>query len=449
MQSTQDIIVKLLTNIGSRKEVEQYLRHYAGAEERKLAVVKVSGAILEHSLDSLASSLTFLQRVGLHPIVVHGAGPQLSRAVEEAGLPVERVNGRRVTSPEVLEIARRVYQRENLALADALEAYGTRARPIVSGVFRAQRVAEPRLGLVGDVTGVTDAAIRSSVAMGHLPILAPLGETSDGQILNINADVATRELALSVQSHKIIFLTEAGGLLDEEGRVVSAVSLDEDFDELMKKEWVHSRMRRKLEQINTLLRQLPRSSSVSITSPDHLAKELFTHRGAGTLVRVGERIDRHESFDTIDQPRLRALLEQCFGRELDARYFTMKKPYAVYLADSYRATAIFTREEPMPYLDKFAVTTEAQGEGIGGSIWKRLRRDIPKFFWRSRASNPVNDWYADKADGSYKTDAWAVYWCGTRAFPEIQACIERALAMPATLRDRTPSEAPASEAPGA
>jgi len=442
MQSTQDIIVKLLTNIGSRKEVEQYLRHYASVDAQKVAVVKVSGSILEGSLDALASSLAFLQKVGLHPIVVHGAGPQLTRAVEEAGLKTERIDGFRVTTPEVLEIARRVFQRENLALADALESYGTRARPIGSGVFQVRRTEDPRLGLVGEVTHVNDAPIKSSLATGYLPILAPLGETADGQILNINADVATRELALAEGAHKIIFLTDTGGLLDAEGRIVSAVNLDEDFHDLMQKDWVHSGMRLKLQQIHALLQHLPRSSSVSITSPDHLAKELFTHRGAGTLVRVGERIDRHEDFDSVDTPRLRDLLELCFGRELDPRYFTTKKPYAIYLADSYRATAVFTREDPLPYLDKFAVTTEAQGEGIGGSIWKRVCRDIPKFFWRSRAQNPVNDWYADKADGSYKTDAWSVYWCGTRDFSEIQTCIERALAMPATLRDRTPSEAP-------
>jgi acetylglutamate kinase len=442
MHSTQDIIVKLLTNIGSRKEVEQYLRHYSSVDAQKFAVVKVSGSILEGSLDSLASSLSFLQRVGLHPIVVHGAGQQLTRAVEEAGLPTERIDGLRVTTPEILEIARRVFQRENLALADALESYGTRARPILSGVFQAKRASDTRLGLVGEVTGVDDAAITSSIAKGYLPILAPFGETPDGQILNVNADVATRELALAVQSHKIIFLTDTGGLLDEEGQVVSAVNLDEDFEELMQKKWVLGGMRLKLQQISELLRKLPRSSSVSITSPDHLAKELFTHRGAGTLVRVGERIDRHHDFEAIDKPRLRELLEVCFGRELDPRYFTMKEPFGIYLADSYRATAVFTREEPMPYLDKFAVTTEAQGEGIGGSIWKRVRKDIPRFFWRSRANNPVNDWYADKADGSYKTDAWVVYWCGTRSFPEIQACIERALVMPATFGAVRPSEAP-------
>jgi len=432
--STQDIIVKLLANIGSKKEVEQYLRHYAGVDSQKFAVVKVSGSILEGSLDSLASSLTFLQRVGLYPIVVHGAGPQLNRAAEAAGIKTERIDGLRVTSPALLEIAREVFQRENLMLADALESYGTRARPILSGVFQARRAADSRLGLVGEVVRVNDAPIRSSITNGHLPILAPLGETPDGQILNVNADVAARELALSVHSHKIIFLTETGGLLDENGLILSAVNLDEDYEDLMQKPWVHSGMRLKIQEISALLRQLPRSSSVSITSPDHLAKELFTHRGAGTLVRIGERVNRFDDFSGIDTERLRSLLELCFGRQLDADYFTKKKPYRIYLADSYRATAIFTYEG-MPYLDKFAVTTEAQGEGIGGSIWKRIKRDIPQFFWRSRAINPINEWYADKADGSYKTDTWVVYWSGTKDFSEIQSAIERALAMPATLRD--------------
>ena len=138
----------------------------------------------------------------------------------------------------------------------------------------------------------------------------------------------------------------------------------------------------------------------------------------------------------IDTPRLRALLEECFGRALDDAYFTQKNPYRVYLAESYRATAILTMEEGVPYLDKFAVTTEAQGEGIGGSIWQRMRKENPKLFWRSRAKNPINSWYAQNADGLYKTDSWWVFWCGMSAFPEIQRAVERALAMPATFHDR-------------
>ena len=93
-----------------------------------------------------------------------------------------------------------------------------------------------------------------------------------------------------------------------------------------------------------------------------------------------------------------------------------------------------TLEKGIPYLDKFAVTTEAQGEGIGGSIWQRLVREHPKFFWRARAANPVNAWYAQNADGLYKTDEWWVFWCGMSDFAEIKVAVEHALAMPATLK---------------
>ena len=180
---------------------------------------------------------------------------------------------------------------------------------------------------------------------------------------------------------------------------------------------------------------------MSITSPEHLAKELFTHGGDGTLVRRGEKVVCHDNWSAIDKTRLRAVLEECFARKLDERYFDEKAPYHVYLAESYRATAILTMEHGVPYLDKFAVTNEAQGEGIGGSIWQRMRRETPKLFWRSRANNPVNVWYAQKADGLYKTNKWWVFWTGMNDFTEIQRSVTCALEMPATFNDAPSSPA--------
>ncbi len=179
---------------------------------------------------------------------------------------------------------------------------------------------------------------------------------------------------------------------------------------------------------------------MSITSPDQLARELFTHRGSGTLLRLGERVERIEpaDFARIDKARLKALLEECFGRALIPGYFDEKNFLRVYLADSYRATAILTREGDgsVAYLDKFAVTQEAQGAGVGGSIWGRMVHDNPKLFWRSRVDNPVNGWYFDHADGSYKTDRWTVFWYGLDGFAEIQSSVERALHMPPSLTER-------------
>ena len=436
-KETQDVIVRLLTNIGSRKEVEQYLRHYASVDAPKFAVVKVSGAIVDRSLEALASSLSFLQRVGLVPIVVHGGNVQLDRALAQAGVEAPVVKGLRKMTPAALEIARRVLHDTNLRLVEALEGLGTRARPFTSGVVDAKKIESAELGLIGEVTGIRVGAIAQTATSGALPIVAPLGETSKGQILVAHADAVARAIALALKPHKVVFLNEAGGLLDGSGSVRSAVNLAEDYDDLSKDEALGPESRRKLAEIATLLAELPPTSSVSITSPEHLAKELFTHGGDGTLVRRGERVVCHEDWRTIDVARLRALLEECFGRRLDERYFEAKAPYRVYLAESYRATAILTMEHGVPYLDKFAVTSEAQGEGIGGSIWQRLRRENDKLFWRSRANNAVNGWYAQKADGLFKTEKWWVFWCGMSDFSEIERSVQRALEMPATFHDAT------------
>lgn len=436
----RDIITQLLTNLGTRKEVEQYLRQFSSVDSQKFAVIKVGGGILLRELDRLASSLTFLRQVGLHPIVIHGVGPQLDEALAAAAIETPRIDGLRVTTPEALEVTRRVFQRENLRLCEALEELGTRARPIASGVFEAELLDAGRLGLVGAVRRVHLESVESSLRAGHLPILTSLGETASGQIVNVNADVAARALALALQPFKIIFLTETGGLLDEHGQVISAINLVEDYEPLRAQPWVHSGMRLKLQEIKQLLDALPESSSVSITAPDRLARELFTHHGSGTLIRRGERVERHDSLERVDRACLRTLLEDCFQRRLTARYFEDKDFFRIYLTDSYRATAILTREGDIPYLDKFAVTQEAQGAGLGGSLWQRMRRDNPKLFWRSRAENPVNPWYFEHSQGCCKSARWTVFWYGLEGFAEIQTCIERALGLPATLEDLDPGQ---------
>jgi acetylglutamate kinase len=417
--NNQDVLVRLLTNIGSRKEVEQYLRHYASVDAPKFAVVKASGAVIENALPALASSLSFLQKVGLVPIVVHGG----------------RWPEGKKTTPAVLEVARRVLHDTNHRLVDALESLGTRARPFTSGIFEAKRTDAKEEGLLGDITSVRESSLTACAQSGILPVVAPLGETTKGQILVLSRDAATRAVTLAVKPHKIVYLNEQGGLVDAKGVMRTAVNLAEDYEGLLADPAICADTREKLVAIATLLGELPPTSSVSITSPEHLAKELFTHRGDGTLVRRGETVQLHDGWGSIDGPRLRTLLEACFAKRLDDGYFLAKRPYRVYLAESYRATAILTLEDGVPYLDKFAVTNEAQGEGIGGSIWKRLRRENPKLFWRAKATNPVNGWYAQNADGLYKTDNWWVFWCGMTDFREIERSVTTALATPATFHE--------------
>lgn len=434
MTITRDTLVKLLSNLGSKKEVEQYIRQYCGAESRQFAMIKVGGSALDTQLDTVGSSVAFLQQVGLTPIVVHGAAAHVERALTEAGIATPRVDEIRCVSEQAFEVVRRVLQRENLALVDALASNGCDARPIVGEVFEVSPINVEKYGLRGRVVGVDDTAILAAIRAGKLPVITCLGATRSGQLLSISSDEAASALALRFQPHKIIFLTSTGGLMDAEERVISAINLTEDYARLMGQTWVSGGMRRKLVHIHDLLDKLP-DTTVSITAPDKLARELFTHRGAGTLVSRGERVDTYERFEELDRGKLTQLLESCFERRLTPGYFEKKHCHRVYVTEDYRATAILTKEAGLVYLDKFAVTRKAQGEGLGGSVWERMRRDNPKVFWRSQTVNPVNSWYFQQADGSYRTPRWTVFWYGMEGFEEIERSVRTALEMPASLKD--------------
>lgn len=427
------VLRNLLENVADRAEIERYLDRFTGVDPVSFGVIKVGGQVLRDDLDEVASALAFLHRVGLYPIVVHGAGPQLDAALADAGLDNEKVDGMRVTSPEVLSVMRKVINRVNVALVDALGELGARARPINGGVFEASLIDGDGLGMVGEVDRVHAEPIESAIRAGSLPIVACVGETASGQIVNINADVAARALALEVRPHKLLFLTETGGLLDDRDQIIPAINLAEDYDRLMAEPWVHGGMALKLQEIKRILEQLPRTSSVSITSPEHLSGELFTDKGNGTLVRLGEVITSHDDLNELDAGKIHASLEKAFGRAVEPAYLDDLEPHRVYVAADYSAIAILTIQNGLPYLDKFAVTAESQGVGLGVSLWNRITEETPSLFWRSRAGNPFNTWYFRQADGAWRTGDWVVFWYGIDAPETVAACRDHAAALPATV----------------
>ncbi len=428
------VIVRLLSNLGSAKEIQQYLRRFSQLDAERFAVVKVGGAILRDELDDLASALSFLQQVGLTPIVLHGAGPQLSEELARQNIDAPIVNGLRVTSAAALSVVRRVFHAENLKLVEALHSVGAHASSVVGGVFEADFLNRRKYGLVGKVTGVNLQSIKASLKAGSIPVIASLGESVGGQILNINADIAANELISVLRPYKIVFLTGTGGLLDGSGELISSINLSTDLEALRAAPWLHSGMRLKVEQIADLLQRLPGSSSVSMTRPAELAKELFTHRGSGTLIRKGEAIRRYTRWSQIDSERLKHLIESGFGRRLTADYFRKTRLHRAYISANYRAALIITMEDGIPHLDKFAVAEDAQGEGLGRAAWLRMKADTPQLFWRSRPENPVNEFYGEECDGCLKGERWTVFWYGLNNFADIQRCVEHCRVRPATLK---------------
>lgn len=438
-EQLRPVIVRLLSNIGSAKEIHQYLKRFSQVGATRFAVIKVGGEIMRASLESLASSLAFLQQVGLTPIVVHEIGSHLERDLHEAGLSSEMRDGVRITPPLALRIVRRVFQYENQRLVEALHQSGARATSVVGSVFECVYLNRRKYGLAGKITRVHAAPIEAAVSAGSIPVIASLGETSTGQILDVDADLAAHELVRHFKPYKIVFLSERGGLSWDDGAPISSINLTTEYSELMSEREIDDATRVTLDRIHTLLKKLPLTSSVSVTAPHQLAKELFTHRGSGTLVRLGESVARHTSWRAVNTRKLRALLESSFGRKLVKHYFQRTKLYRAYISKQYRAALVLTLElrdlgQGVPHLDKFAVAEDAQGEGLGRAAWQRMRSENERLFWRSRPDNPANEFYFEECDGCYKGEKWYVFWYGIRDFAAIEQCVAHCMSRPATLK---------------
>jgi acetylglutamate kinase len=167
---------------------------------------------------------------------------------------------------------------------------------------------------------------------------------------------------------------------------------------------------------------------VAITSPLQLLGELFTIKGAGTLIKRGATLVRKNGLSEVDPVRLEQLMLNSFGRELDPAFFE-RGIDRVYLEESYRGAALVRESSPGAYLCKLAVDREAQGEGLGRDLWHLVVSDYPALFWRARPENPILPFYVQECDGMARTEHWHVFWRGlpTTAIAE---AIDKALEQP-------------------
>jgi acetylglutamate kinase len=179
-------------------------------------VVKVGGAVAARSAEAV------LELAQEHEVcVVHGAGPQISVEMERAGVPVEFVGGRRVTSPAGLEVVRTSLEAVNAALCSAI---GERAVPFFGFEvgFEAEQ-SPPELGLVGEVGPQELPAVVRVLDTGKIPVVAPLASGAVG-VLNVNADDAAAAIAVGMRAEELLFLTDVEGFMVE-GEVVDSLDL--------------------------------------------------------------------------------------------------------------------------------------------------------------------------------------------------------------------------------
>ena len=365
--------------------------------------------------------------------MVHGAGPQLNRILEESGVEPQFEGGIRITDGKTLGIARSLFLQENLKLVESLEDLGVRARPITSGVFTAEYLNKDLYDKVGKITHVNRDPIEASIRARCLPILTSMAETLDGQVLNVNADVAAGELARALQPLKIVYLSEKGGLYNGETKEkISAINLDEEYEDLMSGRhwWVRHGTRLKIKEMKELLSQLPRSSSVAIIHPSDLQKELFTDTGAGTLIRRGNKVHVNTSLSQFED--LEAFKEVLLrDREaLDARAtvekyvaFLGRRGFRCYFDEPMEALAIVlpaTDGASVAQLATFTITKSGWLTNVSDNVFASIKKDFPKLMWTVKHDDENLTWFFDKAEGSLTRDGEVLFWTGIESGDEVK-----------------------------
>ena len=272
-------------------EAMPYIRAFAG----KTVVIKYGGSAMVDDMlrSSFARDITLLGLLGLRPVVVHGGGPHISRAMARAGIEPRWVDGLRVTDEKTLGVVRTTLgYRINPDIVALLLDHGAEARGFtdLGSDLLVARQLHPDLGFVGEIVGVNTGPICDLLSHGMVPVLAPLARGTDGHDYNINADTAAGALAAALGARKLIYLTDVEGLyrdLDDEDSLIEAMFLDE-LRELLGNGSVSAGMLPKLRScIRALEDGVPQAHILDGRIQHAVLLEVFTPEGIGTMITPG------------------------------------------------------------------------------------------------------------------------------------------------------------------
>lgn len=355
-----DVVLRFLESVGKRSEAEFYINLFRAEPKEQFAAIGVDANVARHATEAVVLHLRFLAALGLSPLVVLGHfeptdavehAARIQRRLGRAGVPAELVAA---SDPALADRCRLVARSGTIPIVTIAQSEGASV--------------EERFARLGALLG-------------------------------------------ALETRKLIFLHRPGGLR-RDGVLVPIVNLSTEFGQLERSRELSRKERLMLGQSRRLVFELVgHKLTIAVTSPLNLLRELFTVKGAGTLLRRGALIDRRSSYAELDVERLRGLLSSSFGRApLDD--FFRRDVLRIYLEQGYRGAAILQATPLGAYLTKFAVGREAQGEGIARDLWDALAAEHPVVFWRARAANPINEWYTKLADGLARLPEWTVFWKG-------------------------------------
>lgn len=276
-------------------EALPYMQKFRG----EIVVVKVGGSTMEEKagVEKVLTDVAFMACVGLRPVVVHGGGKAISRAMKEKGLPAKFVKGLRVTDEQAVEVVEQVLNREvNPELVETLEKLGCTARgihgeDILTVTKHTEKDAETGeildWGYVGDVTEVDDDPILAYMHSHIVPVITPLGWGEDDKVYNINADDAASSIAQALKARKLVFLSDVPGLLRDPADKTSLISTLKfaEVDTLIERGVISGGMIPKVQgAVKAIKAGVRKVHFIDAALPHSLLLELFTDKGVGTEI---------------------------------------------------------------------------------------------------------------------------------------------------------------------
>ncbi len=256
----------------------------------KTLVVKLGGSALEYQR-SVLQDIIWLRALGANPVLVHGGGPYINEWLKKLNLPARFEQGLRVTDAATLDVVRMVLLGQvNQGLVLMTSSLGGHAVGLsgTDGNMIRARVANERLGFVGEVESVDPLPVQTLIDQGYIPIIAPLGQGPDDTCLNINADLVAAHLAGALNAEKLIFLSNVVGICRQDGTLISELG-ELEAKKLIEDGVISGGMIPKVSACLDALLAVPRVHIVDGRESHILLRELFTDQGAGTMIRRREK----------------------------------------------------------------------------------------------------------------------------------------------------------------
>ena len=290
----QDLIAKAETLL----EALPYVQKFSGAT----FIIKYGGSFMDspdaNVRNSVARDLVFLEAVEINPVVVHGGGKAITRAMEKAGLAAKFIQGQRITDEDAVKIVDDVLSREiNPEVVAAINSLGGAARGFAgTDIFKCRKLwlddqenpgGKIDIGFVGEVVSVNTTPLLECIEQGITPVISPTARGEDGHVYNCNADVAAAHVAIALQAKRLVFMSDVPGLLSDPKNPDSVIShlKTEAVAELKKAGVIDKGMIPKVDSAVAAIKTgVEKVSFVDGRVPHSVLLEIFTDEGVGTEV---------------------------------------------------------------------------------------------------------------------------------------------------------------------